>query len=76
MITTKTDKVRDHVRAGEYKKALSIVKGFRLGITKEQSDALVRAHECMANERFYRQLGFDPEEVMSAGILVLKELYV
>ena len=72
---SKSDKVREHVKSGEYKKALSIVKGFRLGITREQSDAMTRAYECMVNPDFYRQLHIDTDEAVSAGINVLKELY-
>ena len=41
----KTDKVRSMVRQGRYKDALRIEKGFRLGITREQRDTMVRAYE-------------------------------
>lgn len=43
----KTDQVRSLVRQGRYKDALRIAKGFRLGITREQSDTMVRAYECI-----------------------------
>ena len=75
MYVSKSDKVRAHVRAGEYDKALAITKGFRLGLTKNQSDAMIRAHECMHHPAFYRQIGINPEEAVSAGIKTLRELY-
>lgn len=53
----KTDQVRSLVRQGRYKDALRIAKGFRLGITREQSDTMVRAYECMVHPDFYRSIG-------------------
>lgn len=53
----KTDQVRSLVRQGRYKDALRIAKGFRLGITREQSDTIVRAYECMVHPDFYRSIG-------------------
>ena len=44
----KSDTVRRLTRSGEYKKALRIAKGFRLGITREQSDKMGIAYECRA----------------------------
>lgn len=51
----KTDVVRSAVAAGDMRKALSIAKGFKLGITKEQHDDMTRAHEAMTNSRFYEE---------------------
>lgn len=72
---TKSDKVRAFVRNGEFKKALAITKGFRLGMTKEQNDRMTRAYECMTHAGFYEQIGINPEEAISDGINVLKQLY-
>ena len=71
----KSDMVRRLVSGGDYKKALRIAKGFRLGITKEQSDAMTLAYECMVHGRFYVQLGYDLNEKIDAGLKILLALY-
>lgn len=71
----KSDRVRRLVREGQYKAALGIVKGFRLGITPEQSSIFVLAYESMVHERFYRQLGQDTEQNVSNGITLLIQMY-
>ncbi len=71
----KSDIVRELVANGEYKKALCIVKGFRLGITKEESGTMTRAYECMINPGFYRQLGIDTNTAITEGIKLLKSFY-
>lgn len=72
----KSDVVRELVRQGNYKKALSITKGFRLGITREQNNKMVRAYECMAgHDTLYAQLGFNIAETIQEGVDVLVGLY-
>lgn len=71
----KSDKVRRLVREGQYKAALGIVKGFRLGITPEQSSVFVLAYESMVHEQFYRQLGQDTKQNVSNGIALLTQMY-
>jgi len=71
----KSDTVRKLVTDGDYRKALSIVKGFRLGISKEDLDQMTRAYECMVNPGFYEQLGKDVEFEISEGVKILKTLY-
>jgi hypothetical protein len=71
----KTDTVRRLVREHEYRSALRIVKDFRLGISKDDLDAMRLAYECMVNPRFYRQLGRNPAAEVKRGIGVLVRLY-
>lgn len=71
----KTDVVRDLVGKREYRKALSIAKDFRLGITPEQSSTMKRAYECMVHERFYLSIGTDTKKAVRDGIEVLEGLY-
>ena len=52
-----------------------IVKGFRLGISRDDLDAMRLAYECMVNPGFYRQLGRDPAAEIKRGIGVLVRLY-
>ena len=71
----KSDTVRELVAAGDYKKALSIAKGFKIGFTKEEQSTMTRAHECMAHPGFYSQLGIDEAKAIEAGIEIIKRAY-
>ena len=71
----KSDIVREHVSHGRYKEALAIAKGFRIGISQEQSRKMVKAYECMVHERFYRSLGEDIPAKINEGIDVLLAIY-
>lgn len=71
----KSDAVRELVAEGNYKKALSIAKGFKIGFTKEEQSTMTRAHECMVHPGFYRQLGIDEEQAIADGIELIKKVY-
>ena len=71
----KTDTVRRLVREHEYRSALRIVKGFRLGISRDDLDAMRLAYEGMVKPGFYRQLGRDPAAEVKRGVGVLVRLY-
>ena len=71
----KSDTVRQHVAAGEFKKALSIVKGFRLGISREDTGKMTQAYECMIHPHFFKQIQIDPEKSIETGIAILKSYY-
>lgn len=71
----KSDMVRELVAAGDYKKALSIAKGFKIGFTKEEQSTMTRAHECMVHPGFYSQLGIDEEKAIEAGIDIIRRAY-
>ena len=74
-MVTASDKVRGLIAEGNYKKALGIVKGFRLGIDKEDLNKIKLAYESMTYKGFYEQLGTDTEAAITEGIEVLKALY-
>lgn len=71
----KTDTVRRLVRERDYRSALRITKDFRLGISKEDRDAMRLAYECLVRPAFYRQLGKDPVAEVKSGVEVLRKLY-
>lgn len=71
----KSDMVRRFVEDGDYRKALSIAKGFRLGITPEQRSTMTRAYECMVHPSFYSSLGTNLSQAIDEGVSVLKGLY-
>jgi len=74
-VEKKTDIVRRLTDAGDFKGALRIAKDFRLGITKQESDAMKLAYECMVHGDFYRQLGYNLSEKIAEGTEVLVGLY-
>lgn len=71
----KSDIVRRLVRERDYRSALRIAKEFRLGISKEDRDAMRLAYECLVNPGFYRQLERDPTAEAERGVGVLIRLY-
>lgn len=71
----KSDMVRELVAVGDYKKALSIAKGFKIGFTKEEQSIMTRAHECMVHPGFYSQLGINEVDAIDAGIEIIERVY-
>lgn len=71
----KSDAVKRLLSCGATKEALRIAKDFKLGITKEQSNAMKLAYECMVHGNFYKQLGYDLNEKVAEGLEVLRGLY-
>lgn len=71
----KSDMVRELVAEGNFKKALSIAKSFKLGFTKKEQNIMTRAHECMVHPGFYSQLGFDEAKLIEDGIELIKRVY-
>ncbi len=66
-------KLTQHMAKDEWEKAFKMAaKFYDLG---EQKDAIMQAHQAITNERFYRQIGKDPEKAIEAGIGALKERY-
>ena len=70
---TKIALLRAAFEAGDMPGALRIAARFpRLG---EHKAAIVRAHEALVNPGFYRQIGRDPEALVSAGVDALRARY-
>ena len=72
---SKSVAVRRLVKIGAWNDALAIAKSFRLGITKEQHSAIVRAHECSHYPEFYKEVGYDVNDLIQKGCDVLVALY-
>jgi len=72
-VVKKTDLAREAYRRGDIKTALRIAKTFRIGLTKEERSALVRAYECLVHPGFYRAIGKDVEAEIRAGMKVFEE---
>lgn len=71
----KSDTVRCLTAAGDYKAALRIAKGFRIGINNDQRSAMTRAYECMVHPDFYQSIGVDLTQAIDQGVSVLVSLY-
>lgn len=73
LMQTKLSKLKDCAATGDWAGALRIAAKFpELGQHKAD---IVRAHECLVNPAFYRQLGRDPEACVNAGIDALRTRY-
>lgn len=75
MTERKSDAVRRMVAAGEYKNALKIAKGFRLGITKEDSVDMQRGYECLTHPAFFQSIGMNPAQIAQKAIATVTRLY-
>lgn len=71
----KSDIVREAVREGDFKKALRIAKGFRIGVTAPERDRMSRAYECIVHPEFYREIGTDIPKAIAEGKEVVSRLY-
>lgn len=71
----KTDKVRALVEQGDYQKALSIARTFRIWKSKEDRLAVQLASEIKGNASFYSQLGKDVQSEFQKGVDVLIRYY-
>lgn len=72
---TKTEIVKQHLAANEYRAALRIAKTFKIGLTREEQRILQYAYECMVYPSSYRQLGRDVECTIKQGIQLLLKIY-
>lgn len=71
----KTKLVREAVARQDYKKALLLAKGFRIGISSEQRNRMALAYECMVHPEFYLSIGRDIEKAKAEGIMEIERLY-
>ncbi len=70
---TKLSKLRAHMEAGEWEKAIAIAARFpRLGAIR---NAVLDAHMAVTNPRFVRGLKKDPAELIEAGKAALAGAY-
>lgn len=72
---TKSDKVREMLKDGQFKEALAIVKTFKLGLSKQQRELLSRAHESQWNPAFYIKLGHNPEALFNQATELMLQIY-
>ena len=74
---TKTEKARQLLQQGEIGKVLTIVSGFKLGLTKTQQRYIDIAKECRDNPHrraFYNRLGVDVDQAEERALAAIEHL--
>lgn len=72
---TKTYRVKDSMKKGNWKNAFKLAKTFKLGITIEQQEVIKRAYECILYPRFFTQIGINVSEAINDGKKTLFSIY-
>lgn len=74
---TKVDKVKSLLAAGAFQKALTIVKTFRIGFSKEEKRSIDIAYESLnGHDKFYRSLGIDTDKEIKRTRQLLADKYL
>ena len=72
----KTEQAMFLYKSGDLRKALGIVKGFRIGLSDVDRRTLQIAYEVLQGHgEFYRQIGINPQDVVEKAKAVLKKLF-
>ena len=72
----KTEQAMFLYKSGDLRKALGIVKGFRLGLSKEDKRTVQIAYEVLQGHGgFYSQIGINTQDVVEKAKAVLKKLF-
>lgn len=75
MLVTKTAEAFTLLDKGEFKKALSLFKTFKLGLTKEERRAIQITYESEAGKSgFYSALGIDLISEKNAALSAIEKL--
>lgn len=74
---TKVDKVKSLLAAEAFQEALTIVKTFRFGFSKEEKRSIEIAYECLnGHEQFYKSIGIDTDKEIEKVSLLLNDKYL
>lgn len=73
----KTEEAKALLKAGKFKEALSIIKTFRFGFTKEEKRSIEIAYECLSgHDQFYSSIGIDTDKEIEKVSLLLTDKYL
>lgn len=73
---TKTQAAISALRNGDYARCLSIVRGFRMGFSKEERRIIEIACDVLHEHGvFYAQLGYDTSAITGKAIEILNDKY-
>lgn len=74
---TKVDKVKSLLAAEAFQEALTIVKTFRFGFSKEEKRSIEIAYECLiGHDHFYKSIGIDTDKEIEKVSLLLTDKYL
>lgn len=74
---TKVDKVKSLLAAGAFQKALTIVKTFRIGFTKEEKRSIEIAYESLlGRDKFYQSIGIETNKEIEKARQILSDKYL
>ena len=74
---TKVDKVKALLAAGAFQKALTIVKTFRIGFTKDEKRSIEIAYESLlGRDKFYQSIGIDTNKEIEKARQLLSDKYL
>lgn len=60
----------------DFKEALRISSGFRIGMSKEERATLKTGYECIVHRDFYQQLQKDTEACVEAAVELFREKFL
>lgn len=72
----KTDKAIALFNSGDHKGALGIAKGFKLGLTSEETKTLARGYECFVRPDFYESLGHKAEQLKADALMLFYSKWI
>lgn len=76
-LCNKTEEAKALLKEGKIKEALSIIKTFRLGFTKEEKRSIEIAYECLSGHgHFYSSIGIDTDKEIEKVSLLLTDKYL
>lgn len=74
---TKVDKVKSLLAAGAFQKALTIVKTFRIGFTKDEKRSIEIAYDSLlGRDKFYQSIGIDTNKEIEKSRQLLSDKYL
>lgn len=76
-LCNKTEKAKALLKEGKFKEALSIIKTFRFGFTREEKRSIEIAYECLSgHNQFYSSIGIDTDKEIEKVSFLLTDKYL
>ncbi len=76
-LLNKTEEAKALLKAGKFKEALSIIKTFRFGFTKEDKRSIEIAYECLCgHDQFYSSIGIDTDKEIERCYRLIVDKYL
>jgi hypothetical protein len=73
MVKTKTSIAVDLFKSGDFRGSLRYFKSFRIGLTRNDRDVLIMAHEILSGSGdLYRQIGHDVDRITQDAKEIIK----